>query len=338
MVSGKNASSHIVSIQWIEKRRSHWDRLEQLIGRARNSLHTLSHEELQELGLLYRQTAADLATVVEDRSSSQLAAYLNQLLSRSHNLIYMGRRAKARGVIAFYRETYPRIFRENLPCTLSAVAIFAFALVAGWAVTIHDPAFAHRLLGAQMVDTIDRREMWTHSLVTIQPLAASSITTNNLSVAFSTFALGITVIGTVYMMLLNGLLLGVVGAATWRAGMALSLWSFVAPHGVLELPAIFIAGGAGLEIARSLLFPGLLPRRDALARAGRNASQLMLGSVPLLLIAGSIEGFFSSTAAPVAMKFLLAFLLGTALLIWLFGTGRARNLKADSDLSPQDIG
>jgi uncharacterized membrane protein SpoIIM required for sporulation len=322
----------------MEKRRPHWDRLEQLIGRAQNSLRVLSHAELQELGLLYRQTAADLATVTEDRSSTQLATYLNQLLSRSHNLIYLGRRAKARGIVAFYRETYPRIFRESLPCTVIAIAIFTFALVAGWAVTVHDPAFAHRLLGAQMVDTIDRREMWTHSLVTIQPLAASAITTNNLSVAFSTFALGITVIGTAYMMLLNGLLLGVVGAATWRAGMALSVWSFVAPHGVLELPAIFIAGGAGFEIARGLLFPGRLPRRDALALAGRSASQLVLGSLPLLLIAGTIEGFFSPSAAPVAVKFLLAFLLGTALLVWLFGEGRGRKLKADSGPSPQDIG
>jgi uncharacterized membrane protein SpoIIM required for sporulation len=161
------------------------------------------------------------------------------------------------------------------------------------------------------------------------------------------------------MMVLNGLLLGVVGAATWHAGMALSLWSFVAPstlantrfthagmalslwsfvapHGALEIPAIFIAGGAGFEIARGMLFPGLLPRRDALALAGGRASQLVLGSVPLLLIAGSIEGFFSPTAAPVVMKFLLGGLLGAALLAWLFGAGRT--IKSGSGLSPRDIG
>jgi uncharacterized membrane protein SpoIIM required for sporulation len=115
----------------------------------------------------------------------------------------------------------------------------------------------------------------------------------------------------------------VVGAATWHAGMALSLWSFVAPHGVLELPAILIAGGAGFEIARGILFPGLLPRREAVARAGGRASRLVLGVIPLLLIAGSIEAFFSPTGAPVAMKFTLAFLLGSALLAWLFGAGKA---------------
>jgi uncharacterized membrane protein SpoIIM required for sporulation len=314
----------MISIQWIEKRKSHWDRLQQLVGRARNGLGTLNHAELQELGLLYRQTASDLAAVLEDKSSGQLAVYLNQLLGRSHNLIYMGRRPRAGGIVTFYRESYPRVFRENLPRTLLAIAIFAFAMAAGWAVTIHDPGFAHHVLGPQMMDSIDRKEMWTHSVLAVQPLAASAITTNNLTVAFSCFALGITVVGTIWMMFFNGLLIGVVGAATWHAGMALSLWSFVAPHGVLELPAIFIAGGAGLEIARGILLPGLLPRRESVSRAGSRASRLLLGSIPLLLIAGSIEGFFSPTAAPVAMKFSLAFLLGAALLAWLFGAGKAR--------------
>ncbi len=85
----------MVSIHWIEKRKSHWDRLEQLVSRARHGLRTLNHAELQELGLLYRQTASDLAAALEDRSSAQLAVYLNQLLGRSHNLIYMGRRPGA---------------------------------------------------------------------------------------------------------------------------------------------------------------------------------------------------------------------------------------------------
>lgn len=281
----------MVSIHWIERRKGHWERLEHLAKLGGTGLTKLNHRELQELGLLYRQTASDLSVVLEDLSNPQLAAYLNQLLARSHNLIYMGQRSKAAGISDFYIHTYPRIFRELLPQTLVVIAVFVAALMAGWAVTLHDPGFAHRLLGPQMTEDIDRHEMWTQSVVTIQPLAASSIATNNLTVAFTTFALGITVVGTIWMIVLNGLLMGVVGAATWRAGMALSLWSFVVPHGVLELPAIFLAGGAGLEIARGLLFPGLLPRRESLARAGGLASRLVLGTLPLLLIAGTIEAF-----------------------------------------------
>lgn len=281
---------------------------------------SLSHAELQELGLLYRQTASDLATAREDVTSNQLSVYLNHLLGRAHNLIYMGRRPRIGGIVHFYRETYPKIFRETFPQTLLAFAIFGITAIAGWAVTMRDPAFAHRVLGPHMMETIERREMWTHSIVTVKPLAASGIMTNNLFVAFATFAYGIAAgIGTIWMMALNGMLLGVVGAATLRAGMALQLWSFVAPHGVLELPAIFIAGGAGFEVARGLLFPGLLPRRESLALAGGRAARLLLGTVPMLLFAGVIEGFLSPSDVPMALKFLFATVLFTGLVVYLNG-------------------
>jgi uncharacterized membrane protein SpoIIM required for sporulation len=310
----------MISTRWLEKRKSYWARLELLVNRSnKGGISALDHRELQELGLLYRQTASDLATVREDVTSNQLAFYLNQLLGRAHNLIYMGHKQKISGLVRFYSQTYPQVFRETFRQTLLAFLIFAVTGAASWAVTIHDPSFAHRLLGPQMGDTIEKKEMWTQSIVTIKPLAASSIMTNNLSVSFTTFALGITAgIGTIWMMVVNGMLIGVIGAATWQAGMALQLWSFVAPHGVLELPAIFIAGGAGLEIARGMLFPGLLPRRESLARAGGRAARLVLGIVPMLIIAGIIEGFVSPSAIAKPLKFLLAGVLFAALLTYLF--------------------
>lgn len=315
----------MISIRWLEKRKPYWARLEQLVQISGRGVSALRHSELQELGLLYRQTASDLAAVREDASSKQLAVYLNQLLGRSHNLIYHGQKNKVSGIVRFYGETYPRVFRETLPLTLIALAIFAVTGLGAWVVTIHDPGFARRLLGPGMMETIERREMWTHSVVAIKPLASSGIMTNNLSVSFSTFALGITAgLGTIWMLAVNGLLIGVIGAATWKAGMALQLWSFVAPHGVLELPAIFISGGAGLEIARGLLFPGFLPRRQSLAEAGGRGARLLLGTIPMLVVAGVIEGFFSPSGAPVKMKFLLAAALFAALLSYLFFVNRSQ--------------
>jgi len=305
------------------------------VQRSSRGVAALSHSELQELGLLYRQTASDLATVREDAANQQLAAYLNQLLGRSHNLIYMGHKPKVSGIVRFYTETYPEVFRDTLLQTLLALAIFAAAGLTACIITIHDPGFAHRLLGPHMMETIEQRKMWTDSIVTIKPVASSGIMTNNLAVAFATFAMGITAgLGTIWMMTMNGLLIGVIGAATWRAGMALQLWSFVAPHGVLELPAIFIAGGAGLEIARGLLFPGLLPRRASLARAGGRGARLLLGTIPMLVVAGVIEGFFSPSKAPVAVKFALAGALFTALLTYLFLFGRPKTKTAKADSAP----
>jgi uncharacterized membrane protein SpoIIM required for sporulation len=308
----------MISNRWLEKRKPFWVRLEQLVERSSKGVASLNHSELQELGLLYRQTASDLAAVREDQSGRQLATYLNQLLGRTHNLIYLGHKPKVSGILRFYRDTYPQIVRQTLPQTLLALAIFLFAGVIACVVTLHDPAFAYRLLGPKMMETIEQRKMWTESIVTVKPLASSGIMTNNLSVAFSAFAMGITAgIGTIWMVVVNGLLIGVLGAATWKAGMALQLWSFVAPHGVLELPAIFIAAGSGLEIARGLLFPGMLPRKISLAQAGSRAAKLVLGTIPLLVLAGLIEGFISPSSAPVAAKFALAAILFTALIAYL---------------------
>lgn len=266
----------------------------------------LAHDELGELALLYRQTAADLSAARENAANAQLAAYLNQLLGRAHNLIYTARPARRRSLVAFYTRTFPQIFRDTWRYTAAAAAFFAIGAVAGALLSLADPGFERFVLGGAMMDTIDRREMWTHSIVSIKPLASSAILTNNLSVAFTTFAAGaLAGLGTLYMMIFNGLLIGVIGSACHRAGMSVALWSFVAPHGVLELPAIFIAAGAGFLLARGIVAPGVLSRRDAFAESGAASIRLLLGVFPLLIIAGLIEGFVSPTAIDPAIKFLI---------------------------------
>src|SRR5579872_805452 len=316
----------MISTRWLEKRKPHWSKLESLLNQsASDGLKSLSRSDLQELSLLYRQTAADLAAIREDRSSVHFARYVNQLLVRAHNTIYSGHRASPLAALSFFWDTYPAVFRRLLKHCLLAVLIFAIAGIVGAALTYQNPDFKVKLLGPQMVETIDRHEMWTHSIVGIKPLASSAIMTNNMSVGFTTFALGITAgLGTIYMMAFNGLLIGVIGMACFLSGMSLQLWSFVAPHGVLELPAIFIAGGAGFRIAQGLLFPGVLPRRDSLAKAGLEAVQLILGTIPILIIAGLIEAFVSPTALPIPLKFSMAGALFVLLNVYLFGVGRKK--------------
>jgi uncharacterized membrane protein SpoIIM required for sporulation len=324
----------VISTRWLEKRRPHWNRLEQLVAASgRKSVTALTPAELQELALLYRQSASDLSTVREDPTSIQLAGYLNQLLGRAHNLIYMGRRSDKRGIWTFYKGIYPRIFRETFADTFLAFLLFFVAGIAGMLMGIADPGFSHYFLGPHMMQSIENHKMWTDSIVTVKPLASSGILTNNMSVAFAAFAAGITGIGTVWMMLMNGLMMGVVAVACWREGMSLPLWSFVAAHGVLELPAIFIAGGAGLGIAKGLLFPGVLPRKESLVQAGAKSVRLILGTIPLLLIAGLVEGFVSPTSLPPAIKFLLAGSLGTLLVLYLM-SGRKAEERNAATLTP----
>jgi uncharacterized membrane protein SpoIIM required for sporulation len=176
-------------------------------------------------------------------------------------------------------------------------------------------------LGPYMVETIRHHQMWTHSIVGMKPQASSRIMTNNLSVTFFTFAAGITAgLGTIWLIFFNGLLMGVIATACRQAHMSRDLWSFVCPHGSLELPAIFIAGGAGLRLASGMLFPGLYSRRDSIALAGREAARLVAGVIPMLVIAGTIEGFFSPSGAPAGLKFAVGAALFTLLLVWLFSS------------------
>ncbi|HTM90648.1 MAG TPA: stage II sporulation protein M [Terriglobales bacterium] len=313
----------MISTHWLEKRQPYWRRLEALVEQSgRRGVGRLSRSELQELGLLYRQIASDLSTVREDPASRQISDYLNQLLGRAHNLIYMGRKTNAAGIVQFFRVTYPRLFRENLAYPLTAFLIFLAAAIVGTALCFSDPGFERYFLGGRMIDTIEQHRMWTQSVVSIKPLASSFILTNNISVACATFAMGILAgLGTVYMLFFNGLLIGVIGTACWQAGMSRQLWSFVAPHGVLELPAIFIAGGAGLLLARGLLFPGTMPRRDSVVEAGGRAVRLVLGVIPMLVVAGFIEGYLSPSNFPVPLKFALGAALGLALVMYLASGG-----------------
>jgi len=276
----------------------------------------LARPDLRTLALLYRQTAADLSVVREDPAGAALASYLNTLLGRAHNLIYSGDPPKARGIVHFYARVFPQIFRQTAAFTLAATALFAGGFATGATLAWTDPGFERVVLGARMVDTIERGEMWTHSIVGVKPLASSAITTNNLSVSFAAFAGGIFAgLGTVYIMLFNGVLIGTVAVACHRAGLSVPLWSFIAPHGALELPAIFIAGGAGLVLARGLLAPGFLARKDSLAQGAAVAVRLVLGVIPLLIVAGLIEGFVSPAGIPTGMKFTL----GASTLVLLAG-------------------
>lgn len=314
----------MISNRWIEIRQENWTRLDSILQYVeRSSLKTLSSDDLREFGLLYRQAAADLSAARADDSSRTLEAYLNQLVSRAHNYIYSGQKMSPATVWEFLIHGYPRIFRRLLPYTAAALILFLTGALLGTLVTLTRPAFMYAMLGPGMVQTIEHHRMWTDSVLTAKPQASSEIMTNNIGVCFMTFASGIIAgLGTIFLMFTNGLNVGVVATACGEHGMALSLWSFIAAHGALELPAIFISGGAGLRLAAGLLFPGMLKRKDALAVAGGDAVRLISGTIPMLIIAGSLEAFVSPTHAPLALKFAIcAFLLAT-LGFWLSEGGR----------------
>ncbi len=312
--------AHVLSNLWIHKRRPHWDRLALLLAQAGNGgLGQLSRAELEELALLYRQVAADLSVLRRDATARSYTEHVNELLTRAHHIIYSGRKTSARSLFRFLRDDYPAIFQRQLPFVLASLLISVAWGLFGAALTSARPDFMRHFVGPAMIATMERHEMWTKSVVSMAPTASSYIMTNNLSVSFATFAGGVAFgLGTFFYLYVNGMMLGVIGAACHQYAMSLALWSFVAPHGALELPSIVIAGGAGLRLGYSMLFPGSLRWKESVALGGMEATRLVSGIIPLLVLAGLLEGFFSPSHAPVWLKFTVGGLLFSLLLLWLF--------------------
>ena len=174
----------------------------------------------------------------------------------------------------------------------------AFGLL-GAALTIARPEFMRHFVGPEMIATMERHTMWTESVVSVAPLASSAIMTNNLSVSFITFAGGIVFgLGTFLALFQNGMMLGVIGAACHHYDMSLALWSFVAPHGSLELPSIIIAGAAGFRLGHAMLFPGALRWKESVARGGIEATQSGLRHHPPAHHRRNAGGLLLSLACP----------------------------------------
>ena len=309
-----------LSTHWIQKRRPFWDRLAALLAQSDQSgLKQLSRAELQELALLYRQVAADLSVLRHDKTARTYAAYVNQLLARAHHIIYSGRKTNLLTLFRFLRDEYPAIFQRQIQYVLASLLITTACGLLGVVLTTSRPEFMRHFVGPAMIATMERHEMWTQSIVSVAPKETSRIMTNNLAVSFQTFAGGISFgLLTLYSLYTNGMLLGVIGAACHHYGMSLALWSFVAAHGSLELPSIIIAGAAGLRLARGMVFPGGYRWKDSFAAGGIGATRLVSGIIPLLVMAGCLEGFFSPSHAPAWLKFTVGGVLFTALNVWLF--------------------
>jgi uncharacterized membrane protein SpoIIM required for sporulation len=312
---------------FIQMRRASWERLTELIARAQGvSLHGLSAEELQELGRLYRLSTSDLAVARRDFPSHQVAGYLNDLVARGHGVVYREGGTRGQQILAFFSALVPRTFRATWPFTaVSALmfflpALLSFVLVWGEAV---EPTTLVPGIDSALRQIRDGEEWWLRINEEGRAASSSFIMTNNIRVAFLAFAGGMLLgLFTVWILIQNGLLLGTLSGAALLADFADNLWGFVTAHAPVELSVICIAGGAGLQMGWAIFRPGLLARSAALMLAARRALILIGGCVPLLVLAGTIEGFVSPAPLPYAVKLATALLSGGTMFAWLLLAGR----------------
>jgi uncharacterized membrane protein SpoIIM required for sporulation len=313
--------------RFINERRNAWQRLEQLLQKLdRLTMRRLHREEVRELGRIYRRTASDLAIARAESRDPRLINYLNSLVIRAHGRIY---RADAQGghrIRNFFARDFPQSFRRTWRYTATAFGVFLLFGVVAFFGTRIDPDFSE-FAGISPYFrevVINNRTRWWEDLNKANQIGSSQIFTNNIRVTFYAFALGaIFGLGTLYVVAFNGAMFGAVIALTYRAGFGNDLLlGFVISHGVIELSCIFLAGGAGLLIGTALVMPGDLSRAEALKSRGMDAVRLIIGCVPILVIAGLIEGFISPQPIPAAVKIAIGVVTGITMWTYLLLAGR----------------
>jgi uncharacterized membrane protein SpoIIM required for sporulation len=312
--------------RFIDERKSAWQRLEDLLSIVdRTALKRLQREEVRELGRIYRRTASDLAIARAESRDPRLINYLNSLVIRAHGRIYRADAHGGRRVLRFFTHDFPQTFRRTWKYTAAAFAVFIVFSGLFYFGTYRDPEFSE-LAGVPAgwrETVIETRTHWWEDLNRANQIGSSQIVTNNVRVTFYAFALGAMLgVGTIYLLAFNGALIGAILALTHRAGYARDLLTFMAGHCAIELSCIFIAGGAGLLVGSTMLMPGDLSRSDALKSRGLEAVRLIVGCVPLLGVAGTIEAFISPAPINPSIKFSIAAITGVALYSYLLLAGR----------------
>ena len=314
-----------MSNRFITDGKNAWQRLEDLLSFLdRSPLRRLNREEVRELGRIYRRTASDLAIARAESRDPRLVNYLNSLVIRAHGRIYSANSRGGKRVLQFFKTEFPRVVRRNWRPILLAFLVFLVFGIVGFVGTWKDADFSE-LAGVppQMRMIVHQHEHWWQSLNGSNQVGSSAIMSNNIMVTFYAFAFGALLgLGTLYVMATNGLSIGAVLALVYREGYGTDLVTFMLGHGVIELSCIFIAGGAGMLIGSAILLPGDLSRADAIKSRGLEAVRLIVGCVPLLVIAGTIEGFISPAAINPLIKYAVAILTGIALYTYLIFAGR----------------
>ncbi len=302
--------------EFIRLREKDWQRLEQLVTRRARQT-PLSAREVHELGQLYRAVASDLALARRDYPNQPVVILLNQLLTRAHSFIYQQDVSDPKQFARYFSERIPRVFRQSSLFILCAFILFIIPAVIGFRLMDTAPENAQVLGLESERETLAAQQTWTDIPVEERPYASAFIMSNNIRVALLAFAGGVAFgVFTIYILVTNGLMVGGVLGLAVHYGLGGSLLTFIIGHGVIELSIIFIAGGAGLALAWSLLNPGVYTRRDALALKARQIVPLAVLAIPALIVAGTIEGFISPSDLPFAVHALVG--IGSGLLLYAY--------------------
>ncbi len=328
--------------EFISERKEEWLRLESITNKLRpGTFQRMSRQDLWDLGRLYFAAVSDLSVLKSSELArdpdNEIISYLNNQVATVHGMIYRTQRLTWTTLKDFLISGFPQTFRATAIYTAIAALVLIVAGVTGLLLGLNEPEFIELIVPDSIIAKVEKGNVWFNDLYTVAPAASSMLMTHNISVTFLIFASGITFgVGTLYLLALNGLLIGTVAALCINHKLALEFWSFLLPHGSLELTAIFIAGGAGLIMGRALIDPGPYKRSEILALRSRQAVKLLAGCVPLLVVAGLIEAFVSPSPLPAVLKIITSIILFISLLSFLLLSGRGSGKELSASFRKTD--
>ena len=297
-----------------------WQELDGLLG-----AHEPDTDVLLRTGALYRATAADLALARRRFPGDPVTARLEALVLRARQVVYADEPRRT-SLWRFLSTDYWRRIAER-PGLLALAAVLLLApsvLGAVWAT--RDPAAAVGVVPSQFADASHPGSGPGVLTPDAQAALSSSIFTNNIKVSFLAVAGGLVFgLGSAAVLLYNGLFTGAIAGLAIHGGQTSRLFELIVPHGVLEESCIIVAGAAGLRIGQALLEPGTLTRGASLRAQARPALELVLGTMPWLVVAGLTEGFVTGSLGGLAG----ALVYGTALgaIFWALVIARGRQSR-----------
>lgn len=305
--------------RYINGHKSQWEQLENYIKQIeKKGYSAFSAEELKEYLRLMKNVSHHLAYSRTHFTDSSLCQYLNELSVRAHNHLYVVKKSNLRSVIDYFKTGFAIRLKANRYYILAAFLLFMIGFAVSYLMVLNNPQSAGFFLPPDVLEIEDwdiKDSAWQEGQFFY---LSSMVTVNNIGVSIKAFVFGITAgVLTSYVLLVNGGLLGALSSlVAQNTSNIFYFWALILPHGIIELSAIFISGGAGLRIGKALLMPGQYKRKDALIKNAKEAVMLMPGVIMLLIIAGLIEGFL--TPAKISPYFKMGFAICTAVILVLY--------------------
>jgi uncharacterized membrane protein SpoIIM required for sporulation len=321
--------------RFLAERTGDWNELDDLLARGGPGANRLNASELRRLGALYRASASDLAVARRYFAGTPGALRLQSLVARAYGVVY-GRVQRDDTFVSFFSHSVWRRIYECINWVRLAIFVLFVGVLIGTLWALNDPTSASSLLPGLHVSSHSKGAFYGLPINGRGGLAIE-IFTNNILVSclcmLGGFSCGIV---TSYMLLYNGAILGILGALEWRAGGFSDFVRLVVPHGLLELSCVSLAGGAGYAIARALIDPGKLRRRDALAALTPQVGACTLGFITFLVAAGLTEGFITPWDLPTVPALAIGVVLAGA--FWAGVIWRGRPARRSSAISKSGTG